>query len=68
MSSMVNIAENDVVSLDQIDRDILGFLQKDGRSSASFIADKIKMSIPAVADRIKKLQEGNAPSTGYSYN
>jgi len=59
MSSMVNIAENDVVSLDQVDRDILEFLQKDGRSSASFIADKIKMSVPAVADRIKKLQESD---------
>ena len=57
MASMVNIAENDVVSLDQVDRDILEYLQKDGRSSASFIADKIKMSVPAVADRIKKLQE-----------
>ena len=59
MSSMVNIAENDVVSLDQVDRNILEFLQKDGRSSASFIADKIKMSVPAVADRIKKLQESD---------
>ena len=59
MSSMVNIAENDVVSLDQVDRDILELLQKDGRSSASFIADKIKMSVPAVADRIKKLQESD---------
>ena len=59
MPSMVNIAENDVVSLDQVDRDILELLQKDGRSSASFIADKIKMSVPAVADRIKKLQEAD---------
>ena len=59
MSSMVNIVQNDVVSLDQVDRDILEFLQKDGRSSASFIADKIKMSVPAVADRIKKLQESD---------
>ena len=59
---MVNIAENDVVSLDQVDRDILEYLQKDGRSSASFIADKIKMSVPAVADRIKKLQEVDVDS------
>ena len=59
MSSMVNIAENDVVALDQVDRNILELLQKDGRSSASFIADKIKMSVPAVADRIKKLQESD---------
>jgi len=59
MLPSVNIAENDVVTLDQVDRNILEFLQKDGRSSASFIADKIRMSVPAVADRIKKLQEAN---------
>ena len=59
MHPAVNIAENNVVNLDQVDRDILEFLQKDGRSSASFIADKIKMSVPAVADRIKKLQEAD---------
>ena len=59
MSPAVHIAENDVVTLDQVDRNILEFLQKDGRSSASFIADKIGMSVPAVADRIKKLQEAD---------
>ena len=59
MSPTVNIAESAVINLDQVDRDILEILQKDGRSSASFIADKIKMSVPAVADRIKKLQESD---------
>ena len=59
MSPSVNIAENDVVALDQVDRNILEFLQKDGRLSASFIANKIEMSVPAVADRIKKLQEAD---------
>ena len=59
MPPAVNIAENDVVTLDQVDRNILEFLQKDGRSSASFIANKIEMSVPAVADRIKKLQESD---------
>ena len=41
MPPAVNIAENDVVDLDQVDRNILKFLQKDGRLSASFIANKI---------------------------
>ena len=54
MPPAVNIIEIDVVTLDQVDRNILEFLQKDGRASASFIADKIGMSVPAVADRIKK--------------
>ena len=57
MPPAVNIDENEVINLDQVDRDILEILQKDGRSSASFIADEIGMSVPAVADRIKKLQE-----------
>ena len=57
MPSLADIAENDVITLDQIDRDILVNLQNDGRSSASHIASEIGMSIPAVTDRIKKLQE-----------
>ena len=59
MPPAVNIAENDVVNLDQVDRNVLEFLQKDGRASASFIANEIGMSVPAVADRIKKLQEAD---------
>ena len=58
--------ESDVViSLDKIDRKILYLLQKDGRASASYIADKINMSVPAVTDRIKKLQELNV-ITGFT--
>ena len=57
MSPALNITENNVITLDQVDRDILEILQKDGRSSASFIAEEIGMSVPAVSDRIKKLQE-----------
>ena len=57
MPSLADIAENDVITLDQVDRDILVNLQNDGRSSASHIASEIGMSIPAVTDRIKKLQE-----------
>ena len=54
---MADITENEVVSLDQVDQGILAMLQQDGRASASHIAQEIGMSIPAVTDRIKKLQE-----------
>ena len=57
MPALADLIENDVIKLDQIDRDILNILQLQGRSSASHIADKISMSVPAVTDRIKKLQE-----------
>ncbi len=57
MSVLADITENVVVSLDQVDRGILAMLQQDGRASASHIAQEIGMSIPAVTDRIKKLQE-----------
>ena len=57
MPVLADITENEVVSLDQVDRDILAMLQQDGRASASYIAQEIGMSIPAVTDRIKKLQE-----------
>ena len=54
---MENLIEHDVIKLDQVDRDIISILQIEGRSSASHIAEEIGMSIPAVTDRIKKLQE-----------
>ena len=57
MSVLADITENEIVSLDQVDRGILAMLQQDGRASASHIALEIGMSIPAVTDRIKKLQE-----------
>jgi len=57
MPTLANLIENEVIKLDQIDRDILNILQIEARSSASYIAEKISMSIPAVIDRIKKLQE-----------
>tara|TARA_Y100001980_G_C14415026_1_gene207576 strand:+ start:229 stop:684 length:456 start_codon:yes stop_codon:yes gene_type:complete len=43
--------------LDSSDRSILKILQKDGRASASYISDQIGLSIPAVSDRIKKMQD-----------
>ena len=44
-------------SLDKIDNQILEMLFIDGRVSASFISEKIGLSVPATADRIKKLQD-----------
>ena len=55
MLALSDFVKNDVIKLDQIDQKILNMLQVDGRSSASFIAQKVSMSIPAVTDRIKKL-------------
>tara|TARA_B100000902_G_C27126687_1_gene821505 strand:+ start:144 stop:605 length:462 start_codon:yes stop_codon:yes gene_type:complete len=43
--------------LDSIDSRILVLLSEDGRASASNIAADIGLSVPATADRIKKLQE-----------
>ena len=57
MQITADLTETEVIKLDQVDRDILHILQFDGRSSASHIAGEIGMSIPAVTDRIKKLQE-----------
>ena len=57
MPALAELIENDVIKLDQVDRDILDILQVEGRSSASYIAQAISMSIPAITDRIKKLQE-----------
>ena len=42
---------------DNKDIQILELLQKDGRSTASDIAKEVKLSIPAVGERIKKLSE-----------
>ncbi len=43
--------------IDSIDNKILEILFEDGRASASFISDKVGLSVPATADRIKKLQD-----------
>tara|TARA_Y100001970_G_scaffold263889_1_gene349850 strand:+ start:1090 stop:1554 length:465 start_codon:yes stop_codon:yes gene_type:complete len=44
-------------SVDLIDNKIIELLFEDGRSSASSIAEKVGLSIPATTDRIKKLQD-----------
>ena len=43
--------------IDKIDNKILEMLFNDGRASASLIASSIGLSVPATADRIKKLQD-----------
>ena len=47
------------ISLDDLDREILSILQKNGRNSVSNIAEKINLSIPATSDRIKKLEDSD---------
>ena len=46
-------------NLDNIDKQIISILQNEGRDSASHIAEEIGMSVPAVTDRIRKLQDSN---------
>ncbi len=55
------------MNLDTTDRLILGILQTDGRASASHIAEHIGMSVPAVTERIRKLQD-NGIIRGYQTN
>lgn len=43
--------------LDEIDIKIIGFLQKNARITASEIAQCISMSVPAVSERIRKLEQ-----------
>ena len=48
-----------MINLDHIDKQIISILQHKGRDSASHIAIEIGMSVPAVTDRIRKLQEAS---------
>jgi Lrp/AsnC family leucine-responsive transcriptional regulator len=45
------------VELDDLDRGILQVLLRDGRTPAAQIADEVKLSRPAVADRIARLEK-----------
>lgn len=53
------------ISLDRIDRRILQLLREDGRMSVAAIAKQVKLSPPAVHDRIKKLEQQGVIA-GYS--
>ena len=44
------------MKLDHIDKKILMELQLDGRATASHIGERVDLSVPAAAERIKKLQ------------
>jgi len=48
-----------MINLDHIDKQIIYILQQKGRDSASHIAIEIGMSVPAVTDRIRKLQDAS---------
>ena len=50
--------------IDKVDHKILEMLQSTGRDSASHIAQEIGMSVPAVSERIHKLEE-NGIISGY---
>ena len=43
--------------MDEKDKEILNILQVNGRITASEISDKVDLSIPTVAERIRKLSE-----------
>ena len=45
--------------MDDKDKLILSLLQKDGRMTASEMAEKVDLSVPAVTERIRKLTEGS---------
>ena len=45
--------------LDEIDIEILRYLQKDGRETASKIAEKLNLTVPTITERMKKLQESS---------
>ena len=45
--------------MDKKDKLILSLLQKDGRMTASEMAEKVDLSVPAVTERIRKLTEGS---------
>lgn len=51
--------------MDNLDRQILGCLIENGRMTASEISQRVKLSIPAVSERIRKLEQGGIIS-GYT--
>ncbi len=42
---------------DKVDQQILAILREDGRASHAMIAKKVKLSAPAVGERIRKLEQ-----------
>lgn len=52
------------MELDAVDREILRVLREDGRASHTYIARRVKLSAPAVRERIRKLEQAGVV-TGY---
>ena len=52
-------------SLDRIDRQILDLLRRDGRKSHAAIAKEVRLSGPAVHERVRKLEQSGVIS-GYT--
>jgi len=47
------------MTIDDIDRKILVRLQGDGRETASQIAKELKLTVPTITERIRKLQDAH---------
>ena len=47
------------MTIDDIDRQILISLQQEGRKTASQIAKELKLTVPTITERIRKLQGGS---------
>jgi Lrp/AsnC family transcriptional regulator, leucine-responsive regulatory protein len=50
--------------LDKVDCDLLEIMQKDGRVKRNELAEKVNLSLPAVSERLRKLEE-NGIIQGY---
>ena len=47
------------MNIDDIDRQILISLQQEGRKTATKIAKELNLTVPAITEQIRKLQEGS---------
>lgn len=54
--------------MDAIDYSILNELKLNGRASASEISKKVNLSVPAVAERIRKLEQAEVIRAIYDKN
>ncbi len=50
--------------IDQIDKKILEVLQREGRKKRNMLAEEVKLSLPSVSERLRKL-EANGVIRGY---
>ena len=59
-----SIAENTVISLDDVDQRILAILAEQGRAGGAEIGRRVNLSQPAISARIKRLEDAGV-ITGY---